>query len=104
MIVGLIHNLKLDQWHPVYFRENPAPSSDGTELAQRYKSGGHQTTGFNTREEGLEAAEKLAVAIEDQSIGPVSLALEKDFPWDGEDIPAMVVWFVVDGKTSTPIF
>ncbi|MGO8792914.1 MAG: hypothetical protein ACLQVL_36765 [Terriglobia bacterium] len=103
-IVGIIHNVKLNKWHPVYFRESPPPSSDGKESCQRYKSGGHQTEGFATREEGLEGAKKLAEALKPHAIGAIHLALDGDFLWDGEDIPAMVVWFALDGETAKPMF
>ncbi len=103
-IVGLIHNLKINTWHPVYFRESPAPSSDGSDKAKRYKSGGHYTEGLPSREEGLEASKTLVEALKPHAIGSVHLALEKDFPWDGEDVPAMVVWFSVDGETAQPMF
>lgn len=30
--------------------------------------------------------------------------LERDFPWDGVAIPAMVVFFKLDKGTATPLF
>ena len=102
-IVCLIHNLKLNRWHPVYFRESPAPSDDGTGISVRYKSGGHHTEGFPTREDAIESAKDIAVRLEPSSFGPVRLCLDNDFPWDGEDVPAMVVWFTREGEAQ-PLF
>jgi hypothetical protein len=103
-IVGLIHNVKLDRWHPVYFSENPLPGDVQIEGAKRYKSGGHHTEGFPTRDEALSNAKGLAERLREHSIGATHTALEKDFPWDGEDIPAMVIFFNIDGENATPLF
>lgn len=104
MIVGLIHNVKLNKWHPVYFRHRPLPGEYDPNAAQRYKSGGHHTTGFDTREAGLEGAKKLAEDMKPHSLGTVTLCLDADFPWDGEGIPAMVVFFGTQKDKVVPLF
>lgn len=69
----------------------------------RHKSKGHHTQGFETREAALIAAKELAEALKPNVIGPVSLALEKDFDWDGEEIPAMVVFFAINDEIAVPM-
>lgn len=103
-IVGMIHNQKADRWHPVIFREAPLPGPPEPDKPVRHKSAGHHTEGFETREAALESVPELAARLEEQSGQKPKLALEKDFPWDGEEIPAMVVYFACDGDTATPLF
>lgn len=101
-VVGILYNEKLNRWHPIYFSEHPLP---GDSDVRRWKSGGHHTEGFPTREEAVVNAEDLADRLTSHSIGgSPKLCLEKDFPWDGEDIPAMVVFFKIDGGAAVPLF
>lgn len=94
MTVANLHNLKTDRYHPILFRESPQPSWKPGDAFVRSKSAGHHTKGFDTREEALAECKSIA---ERQG---AKLCIEKDFPWDGEDIPAMVVFFgEQDGKT-----
>jgi len=102
-IVGLIHDVTHNRWHPVYFREYPLPGPEGHQ-AHRYKSGGHHTEGFETRELGLAGARDLAEKLKDHSVGLPRLSLEADFPWNGNDVPAIVAFFKLDGTTATPLF
>lgn len=105
-IVGLLHNVKLNRWHPVVFRESPLPGPPGPDVPVRHKSHGHHTGGFETRNEALASAREMAVELvtTHTAIGKVSLALDADFPWDGEGIPAMVRFFHVEGDKATPMF
>lgn len=85
-IIGMLHNTKEETWHPILFDERPLAGSGGP---MRHKSSMHHTAGFKTREEALENAKNdLAPKAE-----CTKFALEKDFEWDGEDIPALVVFF-----------
>ena len=98
-IVGMIHNVKENRWHPILFDERPLPGNP--ENLIRHKSLGHHTVGFPTRAKAL-------VNIDEDLIPkcdcPVKKALEKDFPWDGEGVPAMVVFFKDNGDgTATPM-
>jgi len=103
-IVSIIHNTKLNRWHPVYFRLSPQPSSDPTDVGQRFNSGGHHTEGFSTRDTAIEYAKTLADKISQTYLGSSILSLEQDFPWDGEGVPAMVVFFAVEGEKAKPLF
>lgn len=89
----------------MYFRPSPQPSSEPTDTAQRYKSGGHHTEGFDTREAALVSAQEIADKISAAHLGAALLSVEKDFSWDGKDIPAMVVFFAVDdNQKAVPLF
>lgn len=101
-IIGLLHNTKLNRWHPIWFNESPMP---GDSKMVRHKSKGHHTTGFETRVEAIESAKNsLTAHIKQATLLDPLLCLDKDFPWDGEDIPAIVAFFgEVDG-VITPLF
>ncbi len=84
-IISLIHNHKLNRWHPVIFREAPMPG--GIDL-HRYKSAGHHTDGFKSRDEAINEIPKLAERLRD-----ARTSLKADLDWDGEGIPALVQFF-----------
>ncbi len=99
-IIGMIHNTKLNRWHPVVFQEKPLPGPPSADKPVRHKSVMHHTTGFPSRAEALENIDAdLMPQVKSSAIGEVQTSLDKDFPWDGEDIPAMVTFFAkVEGK------
>jgi hypothetical protein len=103
-IVGIIHNTKKSRWHPVIFVEHPLPGPPDQNKPVRHKSKAHHTEGFPSREEALNQASGMAKKLEPEAIGTVSLALEKDFEWDGEGIPAVIVFFAVQNGKATPMF
>jgi len=98
-VVANLHNLKDEKWHPIVFRLSFTPSG-----MKRYKSVGHHTKGFDTREAALEECRNIVDrAMKEKSfIGDApKLCVGKDFPWDGEEIPAMTAYFGEneDGET-----
>jgi hypothetical protein len=93
-VIGMLHNTKLNRWHPILFVEAPLPGPPDVGEPVRHKSKGHHTAGFETRELALARAEELAKQIAPDSIGPVSMSLEKDILWDGDGIPALVTFFL----------
>jgi hypothetical protein len=98
-VVANLHNTKTNRYHPILFRESPLPSASTGSSLMRHKSIGHHTDGFDTRDEALSYCEKMARDLETEA-GGVRLCLDRDFAWDGEDVPAMVVFFgEQDGKT-----
>ena len=93
-IVGNIHNTSTNRFHPIIFSENVTPGwNDGDKSTIRYKSAGHHTTGFYTREEAIKHCKELIVQLKEHSLGGVLECLGKDFLWDGNGVPAMVVFF-----------
>lgn len=104
-IIGMIHNVRDERWHPVVFAEAPLPGPPAADKPVRHKSKMHHTGGFTSREEALASARgDLAQRVGDNSIGPVRFALSHDFPWDGEGIPAVVEMFVESGGEMVPAF
>lgn len=85
-IVANLHNTKTNRYHPILFDERSLPGGGGP---VRHKSQGHHTEGFDSREEAIAECERMST--DDRCGG--RLCIEKDFPWDGEEIPAMVVFF-----------
>ena len=102
-IIAMIHNTKLNRWHPVIFVEKPLPGPSGPDTPIRHKSSGHHTAGFSTREEALaHIKSELRPKVEERAIGAVRECLGKDFAWDGEDIPAMVIYFTEQAGECVP--
>lgn len=88
-VIGMIHNKSLDRWHPVYFSDHP--HSADTDSVWRFKSQGHHTDGFETRDAALEN-------IQDDLVPQLSgalLALDSNYEWDGKGVPAIVEFFDV---------
>ena len=96
-IMANLHNVKTNRYHPIMFQERPLPSSEKNSVLVRSKSVGHHTEGFSTRDEAIKECKKLAMDIN------ARLSILKDFPWDGEDIPAIVVFFSEKDGEVVPI-
>lgn len=86
-VIANLHNVKTDRYHPIMFQERPQPSYKEGDKLVRSKSVGHHTNGFDSRDEAITECKKLSGEYNTR------LCLSKDFPWDGEDVPAMVVFF-----------
>lgn len=87
-IWAMLHNEKTNRYHPILFHERPLPGPYSLDKPVRHKSRGHHIEGFDTREQAL-------ANIEDHlKTTPGRKCLAKDFYWDGEDMPAMVVFFI----------
>ena len=97
-IIALLHNTKLNRWHPILFQESPLPGPPSPDKPVRHKSVGHHTSGFETKDEAVAEASKMVDQLAPSAIGRVQLALTPQIPWDGEGIPASVIFFVADGS------
>lgn len=103
-IIAMIHNTKLSRWHPVIFVEKPLPGPYEENKPVRHKSAGHHTTGFATRQEALDyIAKELRPMTESRAIGEVKESLDKDFAWNGEDVPVMTIFFGEVGGKVVPM-
>lgn len=80
---GILKNNMTGRFHPISFRLAPTPSSTEKDVAQRFKSVGHHTEGFET----LESA--TAWVLSKEELRFVDIVWE----WEGNYIPAMVEWF-----------
>jgi hypothetical protein len=96
-IVAMLHNVSENRWHPILFIESPLPGPDEPGKPVRHK--GHHTTGFAKRHEAVESAMELAQRTEPAA----RLCLDKDFEWDGHEIPAMVVYFDDNSGVLSPL-
>lgn len=106
-VVALVANTSTNRWHPIYYREAPLPGPASDSKPMRHKSGGHHTEGFATRAEAAASARDLATKIVSTGCWTscaVCLEPEYDIPWDGQDIPADVAFFAIDGTTAKRLF
>lgn len=90
-IIAMLHNTETNRYHPIVFVENPMPGPPTPNKPVRHKSKGHHTTGFDTREEALESANKMAKERD------MKRCLDGDIVWDGQSMPASVHFFATEG-------
>ena len=86
-VVAYLHNTKLNTWHPIVFQEHPVPGNPKGVV--RHRSVGHHTDGFATRE----LAEASVATDLMPEIAGLKTAKDPVITWDGEDTPAMQVFF-----------
>jgi hypothetical protein len=103
-IIGIMHNQKLNRWHPILFTESPLPGPESPDKPIRHKSKGHHTEGFETRDAALKNCEELARNMKKSVVAEAKLSVDKDFEWDGVSIPAMTVFFIEKNGKIEPIF
>ncbi len=98
-IIALLHNIKDNKWHPILFLHNPLPGPPEADKPVRHKSKFHHTDGFATRDEAIKCIdESLMPAVKKEWGEDVKKSLAQDLPWDGEGVPASVMFFLeVDG-------
>lgn len=98
-IIAIIHNVALNTFHPALFLESPMPGGQHGTTIIRHKSKMHHTTGFDSRDEAVQNITQDFIPKATQHFGEPLLALTVDVGWDGDGIPAMVVFFVsVEGQ------
>src|SRR5512133_2988785 len=104
-IVANLHNTATNRYHPILFHECPLPGPETETPGRliRHKSKGHHTDGFDTRDEAMAECENIARQVKAVSIGEPRLCTEKDFAWDGEGVPAMVVFFGEEDGKLVPV-
>lgn len=99
-IIAMLHNQALNRFHPILFRPAPFPGGHQPGSAERYRSSGHHTEGFATRDEALQHTETDLVP----KVPGARLALGGDIVWDGQDVPALnLIFGEVDGQLR-PLF
>lgn len=87
-VVAMLHNQKMNKWHPIIFVPNPLPG--GSDTVMRYKSTQHHTEGFESRTDALSS-------IEDDEFKSYLKFTENDIPWTGEGVPALVCFRAESG-------
>lgn len=97
-VIAMLRDVNNNRWHPILFYEAPLPGGWGP---RRWKSKGHHTDGFDSRERALEECRgTLLSQVEQVACGVVSFCLDDDIPWDGEGVPAMVSFFNIEGEVA----
>lgn len=90
-LVLMLKNISTNRFHPIFYLESPlpgGPESEGNKKLIRYKSKGHHTQGFETRDAAINSINNELVA-QIKSIGYTpNLEIEIDEIWDGKGIPA----------------
>lgn len=86
-LIMMLYNTLKETWHPIFYFESPLPGPIEEATLIRFKSKGHHTTGFKTRDEALFSATELHKQLLEQK-NTVFVETEGDLPWDGVDIPA----------------
>jgi hypothetical protein len=85
--VNLLLNTSTNRMHFIVFRPASAPSEDEKDEAHRYRSLGHHTDGFDTRDEAV------AFIMAKIKEGKNWSFLDMTWQWDGQDLPVMTFWF-----------
>jgi hypothetical protein len=85
----MLHNTKLNRWHPVLFDESPLPGPPEPGKPVRHKSKMHHTEGYDSREVAIREGTKKFTDF----VPGVRFAWDEDSEWDGESIPAQVAFF-----------
>lgn len=87
-VIAILHNRKLERWHPIIFTEWPLPGPPAASKPVRYKSAAHHRLGFKTRAQALVAIESQLQKLDAKP------SFVEDIPWEGEGVPAMMAFFV----------
>lgn len=83
----MLKNVKTNTFHPIYYMEHPFPRGmDEDNKLIRYRSKGHRTIGFESRQDALDSIETELVA--NLARYDIHKELENDLEWNGEGIPA----------------
>lgn len=87
--IKIINNLKNNTFHPILYRESPLPGNSNAVV--RYKSIGHHTTGFTTRDEAINEVNSESFKDRISQMGSIPFYITNqadDILWNGEDVPA----------------
>lgn len=87
-LVKMLHNLKENTFHPIFYYESPLPGPIEDQKVLRFKSKGHRTEGFKERPLAVESVSELEKQLKEQG-DRVRIEIEEkdDIPWDGEGVP-----------------
>ncbi len=91
-LVKMLHNTQTNRFHPIYYYDSPFPGGfedgDINNTIIRYKSKGHHTSGYPTRDEAISSANFLVEQLKGlNDIVAVELDEIDDIIWNDEEIP-----------------
>ena len=89
VLVKLLQNVPNKTYHPIFYRLSPLPGNTNTIL--RFKSIGHHTEGFKSRDEALAdiVSENNNLRFKQMGWKPL-FKTDDDVLWDGEGVPTDV--------------
>lgn len=88
ILIMMLHNVKENRWHPIFYRENPFPGSESEQTVRRFRSVGHHTVGFDERQKAMDSITNGLIPQLKAQYSEVYAELDNDLIWDGEEIPA----------------
>lgn len=102
-VILILFNESTERWHPILYWECPPPSANLGDCL-RWKSKGHHTSGFPTKEEAISGDEGVLDLCRRQKDalvgGSVYYDTEIELAWDGADIPSDVARFELSRLTK----
>lgn len=95
-LIKMLHNEKDKTYHPIFYYDSPLPGpmdSEANTKIMRYKSKGHHTEGFDTRDKAVTYANELKTRMETEFHDTVQIEIDEadDLIWNGEGIPGDVL-------------
>lgn len=89
-LIMMLFNTAKKTWHPIFYYESPLPGPIDEQAVARYKSKGHHTEGFETRDLALKSCDELKTKLITEYGSNVVMELGDDqiLEWNGEGIPA----------------
>ncbi len=91
-LVKMLHNTQKNTFHPIYYLDSPFPGGiENNSTVIRYKSKGHHTTGFDTREAAVFSANDLIDKLNGMgNIVAVELDENEDLIWEDNEMPTSI--------------
>ena len=90
---GLLINVAAGRYHPLSFRLAPLHGGACVRGVDRYRSFGHHTEGFATKEEAVQWIRQK----------PELRLTSREWQWDGIGTPAITDFFTEDGPQGASV-
>lgn len=95
--IGMLVNTATARFHPIVFRIAPMPGGAAQNMEYlRYKSHGHHTDGFATKEEAMVEVESMKAKLGARWSGVT-------YEWSGDGAPALVDFFPAQQPSGVPV-
>ena len=89
-LAGMIHDTHTGRFHPVILKESPLPGPPSPDKPVRFRSHGHHTTGFGSRDDAIASIrDEMAPKLKNLRYLAVLGNPAKDMIWDSntENLP-----------------
>lgn len=85
----MLYNTAKNTWHPIIYFESPFPGPLSKSSSTRFKSMGHHTGGFVSREDAIADVNKQELVIKEKTLYTnIIREIDEDMYWDGKGVPA----------------